>query len=275
MKYFGLDGEMTTADIETGGRLIQIGVAADTDLEGKPLEGSVAYSALINPGGEYDWSERAEAVHGFTREQVAKARSAAEVDAELEQWLLANGANPEYRGDIIPVGLNVGSFDMPHVKLVLPKTFARFSRRTVDLNALCYALEGKRYMNNVDPYEYKAWKSNAKAYAERTIAKLTEGSEVKAAHDAGYDALLHLHMWRFLRAAIQGEPLAVPQNKVAQPASQIMARDIMNSLGVEKASELSGVPIDFIKGWAEGGRALNLTYLEQLTVAYKGFAKKA
>ena len=267
-RFFGVDGEMTTGDQETGGRLIQIGITADVDSQGNPLEGSVAYSAFFNPGCDFAWSDRAEAVHGFTKSQVKSARPASEVDDELVEWLLANGADPSYRGNIIPVGFNIGAFDMPHIKQVLPKTYARFSRRTVDLNALAYALDGKIYGNNREGYDANAWKSNAKTYAERTIATLTEGRDVKAAHDAGYDALLHLHVWRFLKAAIVGEAIPMPQNVVPMVKSQVMAIALLQAFGADRASEKTGIPRDFIIGWSQGGRALNSNYIASLTANY-------
>lgn len=267
-KFFGVDGEMTTAELESGGRLIQIGVTADVDPQGNPLEGSFAYTAFFNPGEDFAWSDRAEAVHGFTKNQVKAARPASEVDDELVEWLLANGADSSYRGNIIPVGFNIGAFDMPYIKQTLPKTYARLSHRTVDLNALTYALDGKVYGNNREGYDGNAWKSNAKTYAERMIAKLTEGRNVKAAHDAGYDALLHLHVWRFLKAAIVGEALPMPQNVVPMVKSQVMAIALLQAFGADRASEKTGVPHDFLIGWSQGGRALNSNYLASLTAVY-------
>jgi hypothetical protein len=270
--FFGLDGEMSDAAISDGGRLIQIGVTPHFNLDGSEAIGNETFSALLNPG-RMGWSRRAEAVHGFTRAQIKAAKPAAIVDEELESWLLSHGADLDNREDTIILGFNVGSFDLPHVSLVLPRSAALLSRRTIDLNALCFTLEGFPYYPDPNPIGWHTWKTLATRYANRTIATLTEGS-VLAAHDAGYDALLHLHVWRFLRAAMRGTPLPMPKNIIPVPESQIMALSLMQAYGADKAAEISGVPRDFILGWSQNGHATRKILLNRMRKAYNALPDK-
>lgn len=267
LRVFGLDGEMSDAAISDGGRLIQIGVTSHLEIDGSVAPGKEMFSSLINPG-EMGWATRAEAVHGFTRKEIENAPLAADVDVALKQWLLEHGADGNSRGDTVPAGFNVGSFDMPHVALVLPLSSAMFSRRTIDLNAICYTLEGATYLNDKNPLSRATWKSLAVKYAERMIASLFEGEQI-AAHDAGYDALLHLHVWRFLRAQSHGEALPMPQNTVNPPESKIMAMALLQNYGKEQASIQSGIPEDFIMGWSQGGHATNSDLIAKLRSAYR------
>jgi hypothetical protein len=117
--YFGLDGEMSSSDLDDGGRLIQIGVTAHSNVDGSEADGTEAFCMLLNPGPNFR-AVVAEAVHGYTAEEVDNAAPAAEVDRALVAWLLEHGAHPTRRGRTIPVGFNVGAFDMPHVAKVLP-----------------------------------------------------------------------------------------------------------------------------------------------------------
>jgi hypothetical protein len=76
-----------------------------------------------------------------------------------------------------------------------------FARRTVDLNAVCFTLDGARFDGTATDAD--GWKELSQTYAHRTIAALGTTGD---AHDAGYDSLVHLHAWRFLRSVSQGEP---------------------------------------------------------------------
>ena len=266
LRMFGLDGEMSGANIADGDRLIQIGVTAHLNPDGSIAPGKEVFSSLINPG-EMHWVARAEAVHGFTRKQIESAPPASEVDLALRQWLIEHGADSTSRGGNFMTGFNVGTFDMPFLALTLPLSAAIFTRRTADLNAMCLGLDGATYLNDPNPLDWSTWKSLAVTYAERTIATLFDGEELEA-HDAGYDALLHLHVWRFLRARMHGTPLVLPQNVVLPPESKVMAIALLQKFGKEKASVISGIPEDFIIGWSKGGHATNSDLIAKLRSTY-------
>ena len=268
LRIFGLDGEMSDAAISDGGRLIQIGVTANLNADGSVADEGNVFSSLINPG-DMGWATRAEAVHGFTRKQIENAPLAEEVDIALEEWLINNGASTTRRGETIVTGFNVGSFDMPHLALVLPRSYAMFSRRSIDLNALCFTLDGAKYLQDPNPLSWATWKSLAKTYSDRKIASLYQGKPEIAAHDAGYDALMHLYSWRFLQAVMHGNPIPMPQEAVTPPESQTMAIALLQTFGKVQASIESGVPEDFLMGWSQGGHATNSDYIAKLRSAYR------
>lgn len=193
IRFIGLDGEMTSSDLAGGGALIQLGLSAFVDGEMKSI------SFGINPywdGDDIDWSEDAAAVHGITREEVYEFESPGLIDLALFSWMQATvGAKVSKRRDNIPVGFNVGAFDMPFVQKLLPHTFSLFSRRTVDLNALCFALDRK--VENGMPVKFDTWKKRAKLYAIEKIGYENQ-------HDAGWDAMMHLHSFEYLRDVMNG-----------------------------------------------------------------------
>jgi hypothetical protein len=148
----GLDGEMSDSEHVDGAVLVQIGVAFDA---------TERFSAILGwPEGSYFKTDRAMAVHGIHPELIAAADAPAEVDAQLEQWLLAHGAGSDKRA-LVSVGYNVGAFDLSFVRAYRPRTSQLFSRRVDDLNAFCLAYEGRV------PYEgslpsFSGWKRLAK-----------------------------------------------------------------------------------------------------------------
>jgi hypothetical protein len=182
--FLGLDGEMSSSELAEGGKLIQIGVSTE--------EGH-SFSYDMNPG-ECQWSEVAFGVHGITLESLKVCPPASEVDELLYEILLILGADPKRRNKTIPVGLNVGAFDMPFIKDSLPKSFSLLSRRTVDLNALCFALDMRE--DNGMPVKAETWKKRAKEYAINKI-----GAENQ--HNAGWDSLMHIYCFEYLKGVMR------------------------------------------------------------------------
>jgi len=180
--YIGLDGEMSSAEIKSGGRLIQIGMAKYCDRE------VVSIGSLLNPG-VMDWSEEAQAVHQFTRKEIEEQGE----DPAMVDQMLADWANPtKERRDHIMVGFNVGSFDRPFVEQSLPVLFSKFSRRTVDLNSIIFA------MSDSDK-EFNKIKKKAKDYAVSKMSGMFDGFKDRQ-HDAEYDAVMALYCFEYLRA---------------------------------------------------------------------------
>jgi DNA polymerase III epsilon subunit-like protein len=185
--YIGLDGEMSSADIHTGGKLIQIGMAKVQD--GK----MTSIASMLNPCS-MEWSEEAEAVHEFTQDYVEKfGLDPSLVDQDLADWV---GKGLERR-DTIAVGFNVGSFDMPFVKQQLPILFSKFSRRTVDLNALIFALSDS-------DKQFQKIKANAKSYAEQQMDNMFNGFKNRQ-HDAEYDSVMALYCFEYIRSLMKKE----------------------------------------------------------------------
>ena len=181
MIVLGLDGEMSGSEVGEGDVLVQIGAAFSV---------TERYSSLIGwPEGSYHSTEAGMAAHGISPADIAAARPAAEVDAELSAWLIAGLAARGLGTDakrLVPVGFNVGAFDMPFVRANLPLTYGLLSRRVIDLNAFCmgYAMSG-RLLAGTAP-KWSGWKRLAVTAAERQIR--AAGIEEQR-HDAGYDAV--------------------------------------------------------------------------------------
>ena len=94
-RLIGLDGEMSDSELADGAVLVQIGVAFDA---------TERFSAILGwPEDSYFRTNRAMVVHGIDPATIADADPPAEVDAQLEQWLLARGTDSEKRA-LVPVG---------------------------------------------------------------------------------------------------------------------------------------------------------------------------
>ena len=87
------------------------------------------------------WSEKAFSIHNITKEELALAPTAREVDLLAYQWLIDRGATAGERA-LVSIGFNVAAFDHPFFRKYLPKTMSLISRRAVELNSVCFTLAG-------------------------------------------------------------------------------------------------------------------------------------
>lgn len=182
--YIGIDGEMSGNDIDSGHKLIQIGMAKYIDGE------MTSIGTLLNPG-IMEWSMQAQEVHQFTREHIEQnGEDPAMVDQMLADW--ANDSR--HRRDFVMVGFNVGSFDRPFIKQSLPILFSRFSRRCVDLNSIIFSMSETNS-------QFEAIKADAKEYAFEKMEGMFDGFKDRQ-HDAEYDAVMSLYCFEFLRDLI-------------------------------------------------------------------------
>lgn len=181
-RFIGLDIETTGSDVHKHG-LIQIGVfVPDGDFRGDSFVSDVKPW----PGVEID--AEASKIHGITFERMMAAPESFEVDEQLAHWLEEHGIDHS-NGHV--VGFNVGSFDMVFVRKYLPKTAARLSYRTVDLNAILFTIA------EWHPSEpFRELKRRAKRWAEAEVT--THFCRSPQWHDAGYDALASYECWRYL-----------------------------------------------------------------------------
>jgi DNA polymerase III epsilon subunit-like protein len=186
----GLDGEMSGSEIQEGHVLIQIGAA---------FSATERFSSLLGyPKDSYPSTEVAMNVHGFTPSQIERAPSPKEVDDLFYAWL--TGAL-EKRGldtkvhRLIPVGFNVGGFDLPFIKKFLPRSYSLLSRRVVDLNAFLFSYADRRVPYQGATPKWSGWKRLAVAAAKK---ELRDAGVKESAHDAGYDALEALEVLKFL-----------------------------------------------------------------------------
>lgn len=213
----GLDGEMSAAELCEGGALIQAGLAIRTqqgvDVFCEMINPQMPWSETPSTPGTLWWSESAAAVHGLTKEQIASAKPASEVDELAYQWLIAHGAT-DNRRQVITVGFNVMAFDHPFFRSALPLTMSLIARRGIDLNAVCFTLAGWDPVATATPRHWTGWKRSLKAAAVKTLEDL---GIFGAEHDAGYDAALALAGSEFLRDEIRGCKVVAPAASVSDP----------------------------------------------------------
>lgn len=184
--YVGIDGEMSGNDIDAGHELIQIGLAKYNDDGGMD---HIGY--LINPG-DMVWSMEAQEVHQFTQEDI---RGYGLQPENVDRWV-SNWANPsDQRRDFIMVGFNVGSFDRPFIKRTLPITYGKFSRRSVDLNSVIFALSDTNT-------QFERIKGKSKDYAFEKMEGMFNDFKNRQ-HDAEYDAVMSLYCFEYLRGLIK------------------------------------------------------------------------
>lgn len=171
-------------DIETSGtvlakhKTIQIGIAAGLR---DVFVSDIGWAECV-------CEEESLKVTGFTRERILAGPSPSLVDSAC--WGFAN-ARINANTRIIPVGWNVAGFDMPFVRRDLP-TFAKWmSYRSVDLNAICFALDGR------NGHKWDWWKEKVKKEAERLL-----GVGGVQWHDAGFDAVAALLVFGLLKAEL-------------------------------------------------------------------------
>lgn len=169
--------------MERGGKLIQIGLSAADDT------GIETISFYIRPPEDMYWDPKAAEVHGIDQEKLRlNGKHPEEIDEVLYAWLLSKGADPKDRAKTIPVGFNNG-FDMPFVKVTLPKTYSLLSRRAAELNGMLWLLHGKTGKS------FEDWKEMALEYAKMNMSSYRP-------HDAGWDSARHLLCFEYLKTVL-------------------------------------------------------------------------
>lgn len=188
----GLDGEMSGSELSAGHRLIQAGIAVR---DGEQIR---VFSSLIGwPDEQLIWDEEAYQIHYIERQRILDGPAPATVDQAAQTFL--NAAVGEHKGlALVTVGFNVAAFDHPFFRAALPGLMGRMSRRAIDLNTVCFALDGWSGDRARDR-SWQRWKKDACAWADEQMlaAGHTEGR-----HDAGYDAGQALYVLEFLRSQI-------------------------------------------------------------------------
>jgi hypothetical protein len=187
--FVGLDCETSARSLAQGARLIQAGIAIRTDAGLEVLSELVSWDEML-------WDEGAAAIHNIPREALDAARPAAQVDTAFHNWLVLRTPAETSHQELVSVGFNVASFDHPFFAHAMPRTMGLFSHRAVELNSLCFALDGAPGPDG-KCWGSEQWKACAKSVAaERLEARGLGGVE----HDAGYDAALALEIFDWLRA---------------------------------------------------------------------------
>lgn len=112
------------------------------------------------------------------------------LDSMLRGWLKSDKFYKEGKTyTLIPMGLNVGSFDMKFVHKYLPKSAALFGYRSIDLNTLVFEEAIRR---DVDfKYVKEAAKTLGMTYAHEHVPDL-------GPHNALWDAYSNIGMFNYL-----------------------------------------------------------------------------
>lgn len=190
--FIGLDIETSASNLL--GKTIQIGIARGTE---SSFVSDIGWStvefhetARLEEGDEIERGlvlieTEALKVNRFDIARIRAGRPAWQIDSEAAEWISQWGKG------LHCVGWNVGSFDMPFVRRDLPNLAKHLSRRTVDLNALCFALGSQSQLFDERAPGWEFFKKRSKRYAEEILGHTQW-------HDAGYDAKAALLSFRWL-----------------------------------------------------------------------------
>lgn len=120
-------------------------------------------------------------------------KALSKVDLEFREWLRSDKFYEEGKTyTLIPMGMNVGTFDMKFVRKYLPKSAALFGYRSMDLNAMIFAEAVRR---NV-PFMHvkRAAKVLGTSYAHDHVPDL-------GPHHALWDAYSNIGVFHYLEDA--------------------------------------------------------------------------
>lgn len=263
--FLALDGEMSSPKFEEGAALIQIGAYGavtekilDDFSEAKKFESPIRFSTGL-------WETSAESIHGISKEELLEAPTAEDVDDLFYGWLLSIGAK-EGRRKVVPVGMNVGAFDMPFVNKFLPRSAELFTRRCVDVNGVCFSMHGMSYLG--EELTAADWKQKSLEFGRLQWNKAFGDASNLAPHDALFDAWVQGFAWEFLKSGMRGKSLPMPE---AYDGALLLQEKLAALLKVKSLSEVSsetGVPEAFVKGWSIGGRATRPEWIQSIDNLY-------
>lgn len=210
LRFIGLDLETSGTSHEKSAP-IEVGLATDAGLTfGTYIGGWEWEDELDLPiarpiGKTYEWSMEAMGVHGIDRGMLIDAPPASHADAGAVSWLKSQLPDTEPKG-IIAVGWNVAAFDFPFVRMHLPRLAQSMSYRSVDLNAIVFAITQAGLPDSQGrPWDYYGLKSYVKSMAaemirENGVEEAQWGEE--AWHQADYDALAGLYAFFMLQEVL-------------------------------------------------------------------------
>lgn len=259
---------MTGTSLNEGAELLQIAAVGPLSSYAPPRlinrQDQKVYQSTVGITESAYWDLEAESIHGITKEEALQGKTSELVDIEFTNWLIELGANKKRRL-IVPVGFNVGSFDMKFIKRFLPKSFELFTRRAVDLNGICFSMDGLKYFGETKSAEQ--WKSLAIQYGRYRMS--VEGDKgVADAHDAEFDAWVHAYAWEFLKESIRGRDLNIGYSETDADSIQTVIALLRETLTLDEISLSTGIPSEFLRGWSRGGRARNKEWIELLNQLY-------
>jgi hypothetical protein len=195
-----MTGILLGLDIETSGtipgyhRTIQIGA---TDQDGDAWQRLVSWRHIRH------WDKRSAKVHNIPRENVSSLLKPNNkwVEDSFCRYLTSLKPKSTAKHFIVPVGWNVGTFDMKFIFHDFPKVKDYFSYRSIDLNAIAYFLSGNINFQGSQP-QFKGLKNLSKTYASNKLS--SRGIEAQW-HNALYDAQASLYAYEFFTFLLTGE----------------------------------------------------------------------
>lgn len=190
--YIGLDCETSSRSLSSGGKLIQFGISFYSS-DG----GFYTFSDYVR-NEEMAWDSEAELIHGISYDYLADKRSAVDVDNDL-YTIIKDIKSSNY--NLVAVGYNVGSFDLPFFNEAFPLSMSLFSHRVVDLNSLCFLLDS--VYSDPKGLTHSWSKPYLKDYAHSYM--LSSGVNLQA-HDAGYDAAEAIISLGFIQKVLGERP---------------------------------------------------------------------
>lgn len=127
----GIDIETTNSNPDTGG-ILSIGIFIPMQNE------DIEFYGTVTPPRDVEWSYEACKVNGFTPEHIGEYHNYYWLDYYICAWLERYGFSPQRR--LLPVGWNVGSFDMQYIRRYLPNLYKRCNYNCIDLNSIVSTL---------------------------------------------------------------------------------------------------------------------------------------
>ncbi len=196
--FIGLDIETSGTSIKKKHRTIQLGayyIDPIGDQVGQCFKSDITWGGTKSLQCEID--PEALKINGYTKDQImGLSPTVVDVDLKFKDWLISIGCDNQHKR-AIGIGWNVASFDLQFIQNDLPISSDYLSYRSVDLNAICFTLDGKEGVNG--PQKFDTWKKQAKSYAKDQLKILGYN---EAWHDAFYDAAASYYAWIFLKHAI-------------------------------------------------------------------------
>lgn len=173
----GLDIETSTNSTESGGKILSIGcydpLGERESEEDRYFYREIRYKKLVVMPESMQVNKLDIREFGDKEKMTAKM-----CDIELSNWLDKN--------KYIPVGFNVGSFDMRFVREQLTRSTNKLGYRALDIHTLCFEHALKRDIG------WKAIKKRAKQYAGEKMRdmRVDTGDTPFTEHNALYDAIM-------------------------------------------------------------------------------------
>lgn len=180
----GLDCEMTGGRFEPQFKTCQVGIAYSVE---NWIKSDVGWD-------DYEYTDEALQINKFSHKRIKDGPPPFKVSEKLTGW--CRTVNPQ-KGSLIAVGWGVDG-DLRFVRRDLSALGECFAWRYINLTSVCTFLGGLRGRYGL--YSATTWKQKAKKHAQRV---LDEYNIPHQPHDAGYDALIALYGYEWLRSVIR------------------------------------------------------------------------